>query len=300
MSCAPRRRRRPRPAAPPQGRRPAATTAAARSASRPTPTSTVPSRPSAARPARRSSPSASSTSRRSSRSSSRAALDGETATFPIARNVHDAGILVESVAPAPVERVRRRRCRGDRRCAWRARWTSSARSPPSCSCCATARSLVNELAPRVHNCGHWTIEGAATSQFEQHIRAICGLGLGSTAALSPTAMVNLLGSRSQAAGAARRCRCRPRRPGRPPPSLRQATGLRTPQDGACHGARRHRRRRLWPARRAARGALGWASEPDDEGAIDERRCQGATAPRRRRRRQPLGLPDPGGRGRRPR
>src|SRR5207344_2549828 len=54
--------------------------------------------------------------------------------------------------------------------------------------------VVNELAPRVHNSGHWTIEGAATSQFEQHIRAICGLGLGSPAALTPTAMVNLLGS----------------------------------------------------------------------------------------------------------
>ena len=54
--------------------------------------------------------------------------------------------------------------------------------------------VVNELAPRVHNSGHWTIEGAATSQFEQHIRAICGLGLGSTAALAPTAMVNLLGT----------------------------------------------------------------------------------------------------------
>jgi 5-(carboxyamino)imidazole ribonucleotide synthase len=54
--------------------------------------------------------------------------------------------------------------------------------------------VVNELAPRVHNSGHWTIEGAATSQFEQHIRAICGLGLGATDALSPAAMVNLLGT----------------------------------------------------------------------------------------------------------
>ena len=42
------------------------------------------------------------------------------------------------------------------------------------------RLVVNELAPRVHNSGHWTIEGAATSQFEQHVRAICGLDLGST------------------------------------------------------------------------------------------------------------------------
>ena len=56
------------------------------------------------------------------------------------------------------------------------------------------RLVVNELAPRVHNSGHWTIEGAATSQFEQHIRAICGLDLGKTDTLAPTAMVNLWGS----------------------------------------------------------------------------------------------------------
>jgi 5-(carboxyamino)imidazole ribonucleotide synthase len=55
--------------------------------------------------------------------------------------------------------------------------------------------LVNELAPRVHNSGHWTIEGCATSQFEQHIRAICGLPLGSTALRTGgAATVNLLGA----------------------------------------------------------------------------------------------------------
>jgi 5-(carboxyamino)imidazole ribonucleotide synthase len=64
--------------------------------------------------------------------------------------------------------------------------------------------VVNELAPRVHNSGHWTIDGAATSQFEQHIRAICGLDLGSTTALAPTAVVNLLGT-----GAARPARLVP-------------------------------------------------------------------------------------------
>ena len=54
--------------------------------------------------------------------------------------------------------------------------------------------IVNEIAPRVHNSGHWTIEGAVTSQFEQHIRAICGLPLGSTARVGATAMMeNLLG-----------------------------------------------------------------------------------------------------------
>ena len=53
--------------------------------------------------------------------------------------------------------------------------------------------LVNEYAPRVHNSGHWTIEGAHTSQFENHLRAIAGLPLGSTALNSNAAMVNLIG-----------------------------------------------------------------------------------------------------------
>jgi 5-(carboxyamino)imidazole ribonucleotide synthase len=54
--------------------------------------------------------------------------------------------------------------------------------------------LANEFAPRVHNTGHWTIDGAATSQFENHLRAILGLPLGSTAALGGSVMVNLVGS----------------------------------------------------------------------------------------------------------
>ena len=53
--------------------------------------------------------------------------------------------------------------------------------------------LVNEIAPRPHNSGHWTIEGAATSQFEQQLRAVCGLPLGSTRRPEPAAMANLLG-----------------------------------------------------------------------------------------------------------
>lgn len=55
--------------------------------------------------------------------------------------------------------------------------------------------LVNELAPRPHNSGHLTIEGSLTSQFEQQVRALCGLPLGSTDFVSPTAMANLLGDR---------------------------------------------------------------------------------------------------------
>ena len=54
--------------------------------------------------------------------------------------------------------------------------------------------LANEMAPRVHNSGHWTIEGAVTSQFENHIRAIAGLPLGSTAARGHSAMINLIGT----------------------------------------------------------------------------------------------------------
>ncbi len=61
--------------------------------------------------------------------------------------------------------------------------------------------LVNELAPRVHNSGHLTIEGAVTSQFENHLRAVTGLPLGSTEMISPVAMVNLIPADSVTKGA---------------------------------------------------------------------------------------------------
>ena len=56
------------------------------------------------------------------------------------------------------------------------------------------RLLANEMAPRVHNSGHWSIEGAETSQFENHIRAVAGLPLGSTASVGHSAMLNVIGS----------------------------------------------------------------------------------------------------------
>jgi 5-(carboxyamino)imidazole ribonucleotide synthase len=55
------------------------------------------------------------------------------------------------------------------------------------------RVLINEVAPRPHNSGHWTIEGSLTSQFAQHLRAVCGLPLGSTDLTMPSVMINLLG-----------------------------------------------------------------------------------------------------------
>jgi 5-(carboxyamino)imidazole ribonucleotide synthase len=56
-----------------------------------------------------------------------------------------------------------------------------------------AQLLANEIAPRVHNSGHWSIEGADSSQFENHVRAICGMPLGSTETRGPSAMINLIG-----------------------------------------------------------------------------------------------------------
>ena len=59
---------------------------------------------------------------------------------------------------------------------------------------ADGRLLANEMAPRVHNSGHWTTEGAETSQFENHMRAVCGLPLGETHAVEHSAMINLIGN----------------------------------------------------------------------------------------------------------
>ena len=120
-------------------------------------------------------------------------LDGELAAYPVGRNRHDAGILVESVAPAdvPAEVAAASASLGVR----------VAEALEAVGVVSVELFLlrdgsltVNEIAPRVHNSGHWTIEGARTSQFEQHIRAICGLPLGDPTAHGPTAMVNLLGS----------------------------------------------------------------------------------------------------------
>lgn len=121
------------------------------------------------------------------------ALDGSLAPFPISRNVHDAGILVESAAPAPVSDAIAGNARAIGARIARALGTVGLVTA-ELFLLPDGTLAVNELAPRVHNSGHWTIEGARTSQFEQHVRAICGLPLGDPAAHGPTAMVNLLGA----------------------------------------------------------------------------------------------------------
>ena len=122
--------------------------------------------------------------------------DGATAFYPLVENVHHKGILRRSNAPAPDDfglnyrHTRRRTASG----CWKP-WTTWAcwRSNSSNK---TAGLLANEMAPRVHNSGHWTIEGAETSQFENHLRAVLGLPLGSTAPRGHAVMLNLIGDRT--------------------------------------------------------------------------------------------------------
>ncbi len=117
----------------------------------------------------------------------------EVATFPIGENVHDAGVLVRTCVPASVS-PRVAEDAAALGTALAAAMDLQGTLTVELFLMPDETLVVNELAPRVHNSGHWTIEGAATSQFEQHIRAICGLGLGSPAAHGPAAMVNLLGT----------------------------------------------------------------------------------------------------------
>ena len=115
---------------------------------------------------------------------------GRIVFYPLAANSHGGGILHYNVAPYANARLER-----------------SARTYLKRLMNALAyvgvltveffvvdgRLIANEMAPRVHNSGHWTIEGCVTSQFENHLRAICDLPLGSTRPLGHAAMINFLG-----------------------------------------------------------------------------------------------------------
>ena len=120
--------------------------------------------------------------------------DGSTSAFPCPRNEHDGGILRRSTVPAgpPIEAF------AEDAVATAARLADALDHVGMFTveffACSDG-AVVNEIAPRVHNSGHWTIEGAATSQFEQHIRAICGLPLGSAALTRRGAVMdNLIGA----------------------------------------------------------------------------------------------------------
>jgi 5-(carboxyamino)imidazole ribonucleotide synthase len=122
-------------------------------------------------------------------------LDGRAVPFAVGRNRHDAGILFETVVPAPAPVTAETAARAQALAIHLAEALEIVGTlTVEMFLLGDGSLVVNELAPRVHNSGHWTIEGAATSQFEQHIRAICGLPLGDPTAHGAAAMINLLGT----------------------------------------------------------------------------------------------------------
>jgi 5-(carboxyamino)imidazole ribonucleotide synthase len=127
------------------------------------------------------------------------ARDGEVRFWESPRNVHEGGILSRSSLPAPA--VVGQQVPEARRLAQAAAEALGYVGVLTLEFFATGEGPVfNEMAPRVHNSGHWTIEGALTSQFENHVRAICGLPLGDTATLFPAIeMTNLIGDAAREA-----------------------------------------------------------------------------------------------------
>lgn len=119
-------------------------------------------------------------------------VDGSFAAYPLVENRHDDGILRVTLAPAPRLQASRQAEAED--LARRVMESFGYVGVLTVELFETAGGLLaNEMAPRVHNSGHWTIEGAITSQFEQHLRAVTGMPLGSVES-RPSAMVNLIGT----------------------------------------------------------------------------------------------------------
>lgn len=118
-------------------------------------------------------------------------IDGEVRTFPVAENVHEGGILDVSIVPARIDD------------------SIAEKVIAMAKDIATALDyigvmaveffisngglMVNEIAPRPHNSGHYTLDACVTDQFEQQVRAVCGIPLGDTMQLTPVVMVNMLG-----------------------------------------------------------------------------------------------------------
>ena len=134
-------------------------------------------------------------------------VHGDFAAYPLVENRHVNHILDITIAPAEVEpavaaeaeRLARRLCEHLELVGvlciefFLLPKSRIDRDVQSSGSAATGRLLINEIAPRPHNSGHWTIEGAVTSQFEQQLRTVSGHGPGSTEVLRPSVMLNLLG-----------------------------------------------------------------------------------------------------------
>ena len=117
-------------------------------------------------------------------------VSGQLAVYPLCGNVHGGGILRLTCAPFGPPRWQRLAARYLTRVLAHFRYTGILALE---FFVRRGRLIANEMAPRVHNSGHWTIEGAVTSQFENHLRAILDLPLGATRALGHSAMINLIG-----------------------------------------------------------------------------------------------------------
>jgi 5-(carboxyamino)imidazole ribonucleotide synthase len=118
-------------------------------------------------------------------------IGGDTATFPVARNLHTNHILDVSVLPFGDETIERKAA--ELACAVAEKLDLVGLLAVEMFLTRGGDLLINELAPRPHNSGHWSFDAAITSQFEQQLRAVCGLPLGATDLLRPVAMANLLG-----------------------------------------------------------------------------------------------------------
>ena len=118
--------------------------------------------------------------------------DGEFRTWPLTRNWHADGVLSASLAPAPAvgPALAEAAFAHARRLAEELDYVGVFALELFCR---GGELLANEMAPRVHNSGHWTIEGAQASQFENHLRAVLGLPLGATDAIGHACMLNWIG-----------------------------------------------------------------------------------------------------------
>ena len=118
--------------------------------------------------------------------------DGKIAVYPLGENIHKGGVLKTTVAPAAVDAKTEKRAKAIARAILEGLDYVGVLGVELFDL-GEGRLLVNEIAPRVHNTGHWTQDGCVCDQFEQHIRAIAGWPLGPTAPHARVEMTNLLG-----------------------------------------------------------------------------------------------------------
>jgi len=130
------------------------------------------------------------------------AITGEVRHYALSRNRHEQGILHTSCSPVDVPPIVERATEYMRRLLEHLDYVGVLALELFVK---DDQLLANEFAPRVHNSGHWTIEGAATSQFENHLRAILNMRLGSTVGCGHAGMINLIGDIPDAARAIKKC-----------------------------------------------------------------------------------------------